>query len=388
MKIAALTATFPPYRGGAGHVAYHNARILAERGHQVTVFTPRAAGDCPDDSQLPFRVVRLAPLVRMGNAALSLDMAFKIRGFDLIHLHYPYIFGAELAVGASRLWQIPVLLTYHNKLEEAHRLGKRLAFQAYNAIVERAVLQRAGAIASVSHDHFSHLFPALPDIEVPNGVDVSLFSPADRAAARQAAGLPQNAQILLFVGALDDAHRFKNVPLLLACVARLPRVVCVVVGGGSLLPVYRAMARDLNIGERVHFVGAKPPEGLPQYYAAADITVLPSSRTESFGMVLAESMACGTPVVATTLPGVRGVVEHRKTGLLVVPDSLEDLAAAVTWMFDNPVARRNMGLHARSDAVRRFSWNVAAESLEMACEAAVGRYRTRLARGGDTGVRI
>ena len=95
MRIAHLTATFPPYRGGAGNTAYRFALGQAERGHHVEVFTAPAAGEAPDPGRA--EVHRIDPVFAIGNAPLIPALA-RVDGFDVVHIHYPFIFGSELTL--------------------------------------------------------------------------------------------------------------------------------------------------------------------------------------------------------------------------------------------------------------------------------------------------
>ncbi len=369
MKIAEVTATFPPYRGGVGNVAYHNARLLAERGHQVTVITQPS----PPEAELAeerFGVRRLTPLLRLGNAPWLKGLISSLKEFDLIHLHYPFIFGAEMSLWAAKRHNIPLLLTYHNRLIEKSG-AKRLLFPLYNLLMEGRVVRLANARIAVSKDHFDALFEKVSCVEVPNGVDTRLFSPHDSLMARHSLGLPPHAPLVLFVGGLDAAHRFKNVPGLLRALSYFPQYHLAVVGRGELVPALRDLARHLNLMERIHFDDNCPTKRLPLYYSAADVTVLPSNRTESFGIVLAESMACGTPVIATNLPGVRDVVRHGKTGFIVPVNDDATLAAAIQWMISHRQERQEMGQQGRIHAARQYDWEVVGDKLELACRQAI-----------------
>ena len=134
MKIAHVSATFPPYRGGTGNVCYHNARQLARLGHEVHVFTASAPllESChPDEGRIwgiapkghdkaglrdGFTVHRLSPLVQVGNAPVLPQLVWNLRDFDLIHLHYPFILGAEMMRVASLMFDIPLAISFHNDL--------------------------------------------------------------------------------------------------------------------------------------------------------------------------------------------------------------------------------------------------------------------------------
>lgn len=374
MKIAVVTATFPPYHGGSGNVAYHNARILQGRGHDTKVFTPKHAVQS-QAHPYGFEVEYLPAWIKMGKASLLPGLVGRLKGFDLIHLHYPFIFGAELACLASRAWHIPLVVTYHNRLEEQH-FAKKLLFYGYTSLMEPFLLSQASTIIAVSQDHLSSVHPGLRAVEVPNGVDINHYTPGDRVAARKALGLDQSESIVLFVGALDQAHRFKNVPLLLNVVAALPGVKCVIAGDGDQRMALADRANGMGIGHRVLFAGSPPSSELPTFYRAADVTVLPSSSLESFGMVLVESMACSTPVIATDLPGVRTVVRHEKTGLLVTPGDHNTLKAALLRLLSSPTKRAAMGAEGRRRVEMRYSWEKIAEQLEAAMMATVDRSGT------------
>lgn len=382
MKIAAVTATFPPYNGGVGNVAYHNARLLAERGHRVEVITQRRKSTLSTDDHLPFAVKYLDPVFTIGNAPLLRGLSRALRGADLIHLHYPFIFGAEAVLYAAQRTRTPVLLTYHNRLIE-ESWNKRILFGLYNAWIEPEVIKRASHIASVSADHFASLFPHIESDEVPNGVDTSLFSPRNQPDARRLLQLAPNKPIALFVGGLDAAHRFKNVPQLLRAASQVPTLQVVIVGRGDLRQSLIELAANLGILDRTRFDDTCTNEQLPLYYSAADITVLPSNRTESFGMVLAESMACETPVIATNLPGVRQVVRQGENGLLIPIDNDAALYQALTRLLEHKQERRLMGQAGRLGVLRQYDWSVVGEKLERACIlAASAQHLTRETRPG------
>lgn len=372
MKIAEVTATFPPYHGGVGNVVYHNAKFLAEKGHSVSVFTQRPK-QMRDLGNLPFSVRYLDSLLTIGNAPLLRQLSASLQGFDLIHLHYPFIFGSETVLYTAKRRNIPVLLTYHNQLVE-QSLMRKFLFGIYNLVVEPQIINHATYRISVSQDHFHSLFPGVESTEVPNGVDVNLFSPHERDEARRILDLPKAAPIVLFVGGLDAAHRFKNVPSLLRAASKLPEAEIIVVGQGELRKSLVQLAHDLGIAERTRFDEACPTTRLPLYYSAADVTVLPSNRTESFGMVLAESMACETPVIATNLPGVRRVVRHQETGLLVPINHDEALHGAMQWMLQHDSERRAMGRAGRMLVQQEYSWSVIQDKLEAACLKTVANH--------------
>ena len=380
MKIAQVTATFPPYWAGTGNVAWHTARALSARGHAVTVFTstPRVRPESRADPG--FRVQELATALKIGNAAWVRGLSRALVGFDIVHLHYPFIGGAEAVAKGARAGAYPLVVTYHNQLRSGGLL-RRGAFRVYTRWLEPRILASAAVIIAVHADYRDVYLRRWPSVvAVPHGVNLELFRPRCRTAGRKALGLPPEDPLVVFVGALDRAHRFKNADGLIRALGacRTPARL-VVVGDGDRLPALRSLAARLGMGDRVRFLGAKAPEALPDIYSAADLAVLPSTDTESFGLVLVESMACGTPVVASALPGVREVVGRPgEAGWLVPPGDLAALARCLDAVLGLPPAElRAAGRRGRRRVEREFSWAKVAESLEGIYESARDRSRAR-----------
>lgn len=371
LRIAHVTATFPPYRGGTGNVCYHNARELARRGHDVHVLTAAVAGAAAREQRDGFTVHRLRPLVQVGNAPLLLGLLPQLRGFDVIHLHYPFILGAELARLASLAYRIPIVVSLHNDLIGDG--GRAWIFALYQRLSAALTVRHAARLCAVSLDHYqsSRLCRALAHraprvVELPNGVDLARFHPeAPTRDIRELYGIPARARLVLFVAALDRAHHFKGLDRLLRAFTALPPDVwLLVVGDGELRQEYRRQAQAQGIADRVVFAGAIDHEQTPPFFRSADLTVLPSSPPESFGLVLIESLACGTPVVAGNIPGVRTVVDHERTGLLVDHAAPDALPAAIRRVLDDADLRREMGRQGRARVEAHYNWERIGARLE------------------------
>jgi glycosyltransferase involved in cell wall biosynthesis len=372
LRVAHVTATFPPYFGGTGNVCYHNARLLAERGHDVRVYTVAWPGK-PDDPP-GVMVLRMQTKVRIGNAALLLGLIRELKACDVVHLHYPFIGSGELATVITRLRRIPLFVTYHNDL---HAPGLRGAlFAVYCRVIAPRILATAARVGVVSSGYAASstlLGPLVHAgdprlLEIPNGVDITRFRPdVDGARIRQAHGIPSEAFVVAFSGVLDAAHHFKRLDLLLRAIPGVDStpVWLLVVGGGDLLPSYQQMAVQLEIDERVRFVGKVFHADVPSYLAAADVLVLPSDAVESFGLVVIEAMACGRPVIATDLPGVRDVVANGRDGLLVPPGEVAALSRAIDEIAGMSLDdRRAMGAAGREKVAARYEWHQIGEQLE------------------------
>ena len=371
MRIAHVTATFPPYLGGTGNVCYHNGRELARRGHEVHVFTASVKGAPAQEVLEGMHVHRLRPLLRLGNAPLLPQLATSLGGFDLIHLHYPF-FGGELAAFAARLRRTPLVITYHN---DVLLTGAKAWFERIlRWTVGRYALRSASRLLFTSRDYgqASNILPLLHGREkrfgaLPNGVDTGRFSPgqAPLALSERCRLYPDDHAVLL-VAALDRAHYFKGVEVFLKALTRLPpNVRGVIVGEGDLRSSYETVAQTLGLAERVHFAGRVRDEDLPDYYRLADVTVLPSlTMGEAFGLVLVESMACGTPVIASDLPGVRTVITAGQDGYLVAPGDGEDLAQKMAYLVDDPGRRAEFGQRGRAKVEEKYSLPEVTDCLE------------------------
>jgi glycosyltransferase involved in cell wall biosynthesis len=372
VKIAHVTATFPPYLGGTGNVALQNARSLARLGHEVTVYTAAASGASTIEGG-EVNVRRLRTLARVGNAPLTPHLLL-VDGYDIVHLHYPFIFGAEMILVLSRLRSWPYVLTYHNDLISPGLKGK--LFSAYERMWAGPLMRSAAKLIVTSWGgaHSSQVLGPLIQSapsrfrEIPNGVDMGLFSPAARDVQfldRLEVG--KERLVILFVGSMDSAHHPKGgVPILLEAVARLgdSNIVTLFVGGGDKVGTYAARAAELGLQDHVRFLGPVPNEALPSIYAAADVVVQPSVLFEPFGLVAVEAMACGRPVIVSDLPGVRSVVSDAGGGLLAAPGDANDLAAKIQSLLANPDLRARLGVAGRAGVRDRYDLEAVGPRLE------------------------
>jgi D-inositol-3-phosphate glycosyltransferase len=205
---------------------------------------------------------------------------------------------------------------------------------------------------------------------VPPGVDHAFFTTGSQAVARRATGLGAGP-VLLFAGRIQP---LKGVDVALRTLEALnrPEACLVVVGGasGAEGEVEEQRLKDLAVAhglvDRVHFVAPQPHHSLAYWYRAADVVVMPS-RSESFGLVALEAAACGVPVVAADVGGLRTLVDHGRTGYLVEGRDPADYAAGVARILDDPELAAGMAL-AAAERSWSYTWSATAARLRRICD--------------------
>lgn len=262
--------------------------------------------------------------------------------FDLIDAHYLYPDGVA-AVWLGRAFNCPVVITAR---------GSDVTEFPDHAIPRRYIegaIAGADALISVSAGLRDRLIElgAPPDkvTVLRNGIDTDLFHLVDRAAARAALGLVRPT--LISVGGLIPRKRNH---LTIDAVRLLDNVDLIIVGEGPEHGALQAQIDRLGLSGRIRLLGPRPHDELPLYYGAADAMVLASSR-EGWANVLLESMACGTPVVASRIPGNPEVVRAPEAGLIVDENTPEGIATAVRTLFANPPDRAITRAYAE-----KFGW--------------------------------
>jgi len=328
-----------PGRGPDGHPkAWFPEIPICEIRHGIAVHHPRFLA-VPGIGMLsnPYTLHRAARwmLARMVADGFA---------FDAIDAHYLYPDGVA-AVWLARDYGVPVVLTARGS-DTSQLPHYRIPGQLI-----RAAIARADALIAVS----AALKDGLVALGAPpekvtvlrNGVDLDVFRPvADRAAARAELGF--DGPTLLSVGLLIERKRHH---LTIQALALLPGYRLVIAGEGPERSALEALARRLGVADRVRLIGPVPHARLPLYYSAADVMVLASSR-EGWANVLLESMACGTPVVATAAWGSREAIAAPEAGVVVDEATPAALAGAIRRVLDASLDRAQTRGYAE-----RFSWN-------------------------------
>ncbi len=318
------------------------ARVPAnESRHELDVAHPRYP-------TLPKIGMTVAPwlLYRWSLGAMR-GLIASGRDFDLIDAHYFYPDGVAAALLGRRLNK-PVVITARgsdvNLIASYDRPRRMILWAA----------QHAAAVITVSDALRRRLIelgaPAEKIVMLRNGVDLDCFRPVERESARRALGV--DGRVIVTVGNVIES---KGQRLVVRALAQIPDARLLIVGDGADVPVLGALAAELGVAERIRFLGRVPHDRLRDVYGAADVSVLASVR-EGWPNVLLESMACGTPAVATRVGGVPEIITQPDSGAIVDERTPEAIARVIADLLAHPPAREATRAYAEE-----FGWDATTE---------------------------
>lgn len=365
------------------------AERLADRGVEVDLFTRCRGEDGPEVLELTPGVrvvtVKAGPCTPVPKADLPRFLPEFLGGvlgrarlegrpYDVLHSHY-WLSG-WVGRSAKDTLGVPLVASFHTlgKVKNYSLARGEPPEPASRLQGEEGVIAQADRILAptpLEAAQLVGLYRARPDKIriVPPGVDHAIFSPRSRAAARARLHLT-DMRLALYVGRLQP-HKGPDVAVrtLAEAVARDPRrcLMLAIVGGpsgtahaGEVEHLFE-LAAALGVQDRVILFPPQPQSRLADFYAAADVVLVPS-RSESFGLVALEAQACGTPVVAAAVDGLRHVVDDGRSGFLVQGHDPADHAARLLELLDHPELARRFGETAARQALR-FTWDVTAAEV-------------------------
>ena len=388
MKIAMLSIHSCPLgkvggenTGGMSVYIREFARELGRRGHLVDIYT-RIHEPIHDQVVEIGQNVRLIHLKAGGEKIQKsaiyyhlADFAHDLENFrkqnglhyDLIHSHY-WLSGLA-GKRVQQRWGIPHIMGFHTlgAVKNAIGIGEdepELRINAEKELVKDC--HRIIASTKKEKEDLIYYYDAAPETisVIPCGVNLDLFRPIKREIARCHLGL-NGESIILFVGRIVPLKGIDNLLKAMAYMERKRRIKLVVIGGDehSQAEMQRLenLSQSLKIDESVTFLGLVKQEMLPFFYSAADVCVVPSYY-ESFGLVVLESLACGTPVVATKVGGAESVIRHGETGYVVIDNDPYRLADKIALFLSTP-----NGNIAFVDSVRasvtKYDWSNITEAM-------------------------
>jgi len=372
LRVAMVTEYAYPVLGGVPEHVHNLSRELAARGHDVTVVTSRAplparararAIDSENRLRHGYRTLRMGvslPVVSNGSIArLSVGAGLKrrvgraLRGMDVVHAQG--MAPPTLCLFAMRTSTAPVNVgTFHTYFEGGHWGYRRFSAYVRNAI-ERTdrLIAVSDACITALRPYFDRRFDVIP-----NGVDSDLYHPLPPGRGR-----PPGPPRILFMGRFDPRNGLDTLLEAARILQEQGREFVVqVVGDGPLRPRYHHQARSLGVWDRIEWLGLLDKER-PRLYREATVFASPCVLA-SFGVVLLEAMASGTPVVCADNIGFRQVIRDGAPGRFVPPSDPAALAEGIAALLDDPATRAEWGERGRRIVVDRYSWPRVTDRIE------------------------
>jgi glycosyltransferase involved in cell wall biosynthesis len=404
MNILAVAGwTYPDQEGGSFRLVYEVARRHAARGHTVHVITQRLEATHPEHEDIEGVHVHRYPTG--GGAGVSWRLAIRRevprliealqreRAFDAVLMHH--LVPAHAALRAPGIRALPIVQmayvpysleyldrrTYEPSTGGTRRpgLGHRLV-AAYLRFVERRTLRAADRIAvlsAYSRDLIAKWYPPFAGkvVQFPGGADLERFRPepsrpeARRRLGLDGLGLPDGSPLFFTCRRLE--HRMGVLELVEAIAqlrARRRDAVLLVAGRGNLEAALQQQVERLGLGEAVRLLGYVPEEDLLLWYRAADCTVVPTRALEGFGLVTAEAMACGTPVIGTPGGATPELLRPFDARLVAEDATPEALGEAIHRFLDEISGDPELEARCRAYAEKYFSWDRLADGILKAFE--------------------
>jgi phosphatidylinositol alpha-mannosyltransferase len=351
--------------GGVQSHVLQLAEVMRERGHEVSVLAPFSPDvDLPDyvvsgGKAVPIPYNGSVARLRFGPATHRKVKRWLADGqFDVLHLHEPN--APSLSMLALQAAEGPIVATFHTSTT------KSLTLSVFQGILRPYHEKIVGRIA-VSDLARRWQMEALGSdaVEIPNGVDVASFANAPRLD-----GYPRAGRSVLFLGRYDEPRKGMAVLVgaLPALVKRFPDIEILIVGRGDTDELSEEVG---ELAGHLRFLGQVDDATKASAMRSADVYCAPNTGGESFGIVLVEAMAAGTPVVASELDAFRRVLLDGMAGRLVPVDDSEALAEALIAVLEDDTLRAGY-VKAASVAVRRYDWSVVADQIVRVYETVAG----------------
>lgn len=343
MTLVMMTNTYLPFVGGVSNSVRTFADSLRARGHRVVVVAP-GYGQQRDGDSAERDIVRV-PSTRVftkGPFAVSLavqsELVEQVRSIapDLIHSHHPFLLG-DTALRTAAALDVPLLFTYHTRYEHYTHYVRQNSTTMKRLAVEIATgyCNMVDCVIAPSESIRQLLVQRgveRPLAVIPTGVDTAHFAAGDGEGFRRRYAIRDDAFVVGHVGRLA---REKNCRLMAEAVLRFvrenPDTLFVLVGKGDEREAIETAFREAGLPHHLLPLGVLQGQDLVDAYHAMNAFLF-ASRTETQGMVLAEAMAAGVPVVGLDAPGVREVVQDRENGCLVAQETPDALADGLAWI--------------------------------------------------------
>ncbi len=378
MRILVFTFQFPPRIGGVEMMAYHLTRYLAQDGNSMIVVTNKADGSLETDANQPYQTIRLdlgatiTPRQRVTQKIRWVTELQQIirstRPDRILCIHWdPCAYLVRIALALLNQ-PIPVFLVAHGM--EIMRLPNSVLAQWAKKQLRSFGFNGARKIFAVSNYTRTRLLGlgVAPErvLVIPNGVELKDDAVCSTRGERDSA----YKRILTVARLVPRKGHAEVIRALPAVLRQIPNVRYQIVGEGPERQRLEALVRELDLGNHVEFFGQVSECDKSRLVQDCDLFVLAARETpedfEGFGIALAEAMERGKPVIGGRTGGITDVIMDNENGILVDPDSVPDLAAAMLWILKNPIDAKRLGTNAAQQIREKYGWNRIARQYLMA----------------------
>ena len=372
MRILILNSEYPPIGGGAGNASAHIADQFERMGHTVTVVTSRFGTLPHRQDQGGMTIYRIPGLRRRQDRSNPLEQIIFILSASLWTLrriprfrpHATLAFfgvpSGPVAWLIKKLFRVPYVVSLRGGDVPGFRPYDFFLYHKLAAPFLRIIWRNAAAVVANSGGlrQLANAFdPGFEIPVIPNGIDLKSY---------KTAGRDWTSPRLLSAGRI--VHQ-KGLDLAMRALGGLNELNWEwhIAGDGPQMPVLQSLAKELGIGDRVHFLGWQSREELMECYGQANIFLFPS-RHEGMPNALLEAMASGLPVVASCISGNEELVVNGETGYLVPSEDVEALQTALKQLLSDPVLREQMGRASRKHVEVHYSWESTAQQYALLLE--------------------
>ncbi|MFW6147641.1 MAG: glycosyltransferase [Thermodesulfobacteriota bacterium] len=363
MNILMMTNTYKPFVGGVERSVEVFTEAYRKQGHRVIIVAPTFK-NIPDNES---DIIRVPAIQNFNGTDFSVQLPIPgvlskaLRGFkpDIVHSHHPYLIG-DTAIRVAARFVSPLVLTFHTFYEQyTHYVPGN------SPVLRRFVIALSTGFANLCNKVFAPSESVAKELLrrgvtasikiIPTGVDVEFYSTGDKRRWRQRVGVPPDGFVVGFVSRIAPE---KNMEFLTKAVAEFlqksPQAHFFLIGKGPSENEVREAFQQRNLGDRVHSFGVLRGKELVDAYHAMDVFAF-ASHTETQGMVVAEAMAAGVPVVALDANGVREVVEDGNNGRLLPEEDIAAFSSALRWIMDLSEGERAALKENARNRAREFS---------------------------------
>lgn len=399
--------------GGMNVYVHQLTRHLGQMGIHVDVYTrsqdehvPHILHDLgygnrvvhvPSGPEVPLpksELVRYIPKFVDGILQFAKDKNIQ---YDIIHSHY-WMSGVA-AIELRKKWNIPIINMFHtlglmknriarspNEIEGDYRMdGERKVIAEADRLI-------AATLAEKSQLEFLYEAPSAKIAVIPPGVDTSMFYPIPKEEAKEVIGIDANSNMILFVGRIEPLKGIDSLIQAISLIQKRGELDCcphnlAIIGGepdaspeemNAEMAKLQDMVEELHIENLVIFLGKQDQKMLPYYYSSSEVVVMPS-HYESFGMVALESMACGTPVVASQVGGLAFLVRDQETGFVVPGNDIETMANRLVQIIKFKDLQLKLGRQSAAYA-KNYDWKIISEKINEVYHQEIKKNETDLIR--------